>query len=73
MVIATVDVSDLPALCTKKEVAKWLNTSTRNVELQVAANKFPKPIRLGRHPRWRKSDLFRWMEDQRPEAEAPAE
>lgn len=62
---AEIDVEGLPPLSKKKGVAKWADTSTRNIELQVAANKFPQPIRIGHAPRWRRSDLLAWLDSQR--------
>jgi hypothetical protein len=66
MSIAQIDVAELPALATKKQTAQWANTSTRNVELQVAAGRFPQPIRIGQAPRWRRSDLLAWLDSQNP-------
>ena len=58
------DVAELKPLNTKKETAVWADCSTRNIELLVRAKKFPAPIRLGSHPRWRRSDLLAWVENQ---------
>ena len=66
MVVAQIDVAELPALATKKQVAEWAGTTSRNIELQVAAGAFPKPIYVGvRSPRFRRSDLIAWLEGQR--------
>ena len=51
----------LPELMTKKLTAKWAHCSERQIELLAAAGKFPKPIRLGSHPRWVRSDLEAWL------------
>jgi hypothetical protein len=64
MTTRQLDVAELPSLATKKMVAKWADTTTRNIELQVAANRFPEPIRLGHAPRWRRSDLLAWLDSQ---------
>ena len=64
MTTAQIDIAELPALATKKQAAAWAGTSTRNIELQVAANRFPQPIRLGHAPRWRRSDLLAWLDAQ---------
>jgi len=64
MTVAELDVAELPALSTKKQTAAWAGTSTRNIELLVAAGRFPKPIRIGTRPRWRRSDLLSWLERQ---------
>ncbi|MEO2018755.1 MAG: hypothetical protein ABGZ53_30780 [Fuerstiella sp.] len=60
------DVKDLPALCTKKQVASpmFANCSTRHIEKMVADGRFPAPIYLGRNPRWRRSDLLAWLDAQ---------
>lgn len=58
------NTQQLNDLNTKKQVAEWARCSTRNIELQVKSNKFPKPIRLGSSPRWRRSDLEKWMNEQ---------
>ena len=64
MANSQVDIRDLPALCTKKQVAVWAGCSQRNIELQVKLKTFPAPIRLGSLPRWRRSDLLDWLERQ---------
>ena len=64
MTTAEIDVAQMPALATKKETAKWAGCTERNIELLVAAGKFPAPIRLGTRPRWRRSDLLQWLESQ---------
>lgn len=61
---AEIDIAELPALSKKKQVAKWVGTTERNIELQVHAGKFPPPIRIGKAPRWRRSDLLEWLDDQ---------
>ena len=58
------DVEDLPALSTKKQVAAWRQVSTRKIEMDCAAGIFVEPIRCGKHPRWRRSDLLAWLESQ---------
>lgn len=62
-----IDVLGLPALSTKKGVAGWGDCSSRHIDLQVQAGKFPKPIRIGTSPRWRRSDLLAWLESQAEE------
>ena len=57
------DVAELPPLATKKQVAAWRQVSTRKIELDVNADAFPQPIRCG-GPRWRRSDLLNWLNDQ---------
>ncbi len=64
MTNSTLDTSELSELNTKRETAIWAKCSQRQIELLVAAGKFPQPIRLGTHPRWRRSDLLNWLESQ---------
>jgi len=64
MTNATIDVQELPPLATKKQTAAWCGCSARQIELLCQAGKFPQPIRLGTHPRWRRSDLLNWLESQ---------
>ena len=56
------DVQGLPPLVNKKGTASWAQTTPRNIELQVAAGKFPEPIRIGQAPRWKRSDLQAWAD-----------
>ena len=64
LIDALSDVQELPSLNTKKETAAFARCTTRNIELLVKAGKFPAPIYLGKHPRWRRSDLLKWLESQ---------
>jgi excisionase family DNA binding protein len=50
-----------PALMTKSQIAEQLQVSTRQFENWVAAGKAPKPIRIGYHPRWRRSEIMAWI------------
>lgn len=59
-----IDVQELPPLSTKKQVATWAVTTTRNIELQVADGRFPAPVYIGSRPRWRRSDLLAWLNSQ---------
>ncbi|EFB9877828.1 TPA: AlpA family phage regulatory protein [Citrobacter farmeri] len=36
----------------------------------VKSGRFPKPIKLGRSSRWRKSDYFHWLEDKERQRKA---
>ena len=64
MVTTNEDVKELPALCSKAQVAEWLGCTPRHIELQVKAKAFPSPIHTGNRPRWRRSDLLNWLEEQ---------
>ncbi|MEO2015039.1 MAG: AlpA family transcriptional regulator [Fuerstiella sp.] len=63
-----IDVADLKPLNTKRETAAWAGCSTRQIELLVKAGAFPKPIRLGTHPRWIRQSLEEWLESQAAES-----
>ena len=56
--------TELKALNNKKETASYCGCSTRQIELLANAGKFPKPIRLGTHPRWTKKSIEKWEDDQ---------
>ncbi len=59
------DVAELQPLNTKKQVAKWYGCSDRHIDSMVKDGQFPEPIRAGvRSPRWRRSDLLNWLDDQ---------
>lgn len=59
------DVSELPDLATKKRVAKWYGCTERHIDAMVKEGKFPAPVRSGeRSPRWRRSDLLDWLNNQ---------
>lgn len=64
MTAADIDVAHLPPLTTRKQVARWAGCSDRQIDLMVKAGTFPAPIRLGSHPRWRRSDLQEWLNQQ---------
>lgn len=44
------------------EVARLLSISTRAVFKWVEQGKLPKPLKIGRCCRWRKSELVAWVE-----------
>ncbi len=59
------DVSDLPPLTTKKQVAKWFGCSERHWDAMVRDGKAPPPIYpTKRSPRWRRSELLAWLDSQ---------
>ncbi len=50
-------------LLTVREVADWLQTSTRTVWRLVSASNLPQPLRLSKRTvRWRISDIRKWIE-----------
>ncbi len=47
----------------KKDVAKFLQCSERQVELMVKAGKFPKPVYIfDASPRWQRSVIDAWLD-----------
>ena len=49
-------------MMTKKDVAKFLQCSERQVELLVKAGKIPKPFYFSKaSPRWRRSAIDEWV------------
>ena len=47
----------------KKDVAKFLQCSERQVELMVKAGKLPKPVYISdASPRWQRSVIEAWLE-----------
>lgn len=64
MELKLTDVTELKPLSNRTEVGEFIGTSSKQVDLLVIADKFPKPIRVGSHPRWRRSDLLAWLDKQ---------
>ena len=55
----------------KKDVAKFLQCSERQVELLVKAGKLPKPFYFSdASPRWKRSAIDAWVEQLESEANA---
>ena len=53
----------------KKDVAKFLQCSDRQVELLVKAGKLPKPFYISdASPRWLLSDLTAWLDQLRAQS-----
>lgn len=48
-------------LLTRKEVARTLGISARHVMRLAALGRMPKPVRLRRLTRWRKTQLQAWL------------
>ena len=51
-----------PELMTKSDVAKLIQVSARQVENLVKSGRLIAPIRLGSHPRWRRSQLLAFLD-----------
>lgn len=58
------DVAQVAGLSTKKEVAEFCSCCPRQIDMLRASGKFPSPIWVGTHPRWRRSDLLAWLDAQ---------
>lgn len=53
-----------PTLLDVKEVAGFLNIGVSTVWRHVKSGDIPKPLKIGRSVRWRKSTLDDWLERQ---------
>lgn len=51
-----------PALWRVREVAEALGVSPRQIWKLLATNRLPRPIRLGRSVRWRRTDIEAYIE-----------
>jgi predicted DNA-binding transcriptional regulator AlpA len=51
-----------PELLTKTDLSNWIQVSGRQIENLVRAKRLPEPIRLGKHPRWRRSELMAFID-----------
>jgi predicted DNA-binding transcriptional regulator AlpA len=56
--------AELKPLNDKKGTAAYCLCSTRQIEIQWKAGKFPKPIFLGTHPRWTRESIEKWVSGQ---------
>ncbi len=50
-------------LLTKKEAAKVAKIAESTLDKYVKEGKFPKPVYLGSYPRWRKSDILKFIDN----------
>ena len=65
MINPEIDVQNLPPLSNFKQAAEWVGTTDRHIANEVKAGRFPKPIYAGkRSPRFRRSDLLNWLDQQ---------
>lgn len=62
MSVASAFDDDDDRFLSAKEVASMLAISLRTLWRLLSARKFPKPIRIGGSPRWRKSVLMSWID-----------
>jgi len=54
----------LDPLLTREDLAEYLKVSPRQVD--AMRRELPEPIKIGRLPRWRASDIAEWVSHQRP-------
>ena len=52
----------LDPLLTREDLAEYLRVSVRQVE--AMRHELPAPLRIGRLPRWRASDIAEWVRKQ---------
>ncbi len=52
----------LDPLLTREELAEYLRVSPRQVD--VLRQRLPTPLKVGRLPRWRTSDIAEWVRQQ---------
>jgi len=55
------DQAGQAALITVEHVAKMLSYSTRQVYRMADVGTIPRPIKIGKGTRWRKSDIDEWI------------
>jgi prophage regulatory protein len=60
-------------LLTVKDVVKFAQVGRSFVYQEVAAGRFPKPVKLGRSVRWLKSEVLAWVEGKAINREAGTE
>lgn len=59
-----------PLMMTADEIATCLGISSRTVWRLKAKGDLPKPVKLGRAVRWRKSDILQWIEQGCPASDS---
>jgi predicted DNA-binding transcriptional regulator AlpA len=60
-------------LLTVKDVVKFAQVGRSFVYQEVAAGRFPKPVKLGRSVRWLKSEVLAWVDGKALNREAATE
>jgi excisionase family DNA binding protein len=58
------DAADLPEIVTRRQLAEYLGLTEPALSQMAARHQGPKYIRLGRGIRYRREDVFAWL-DQR--------
>tara|TARA_B110000858_G_C17348182_1_gene269735 strand:+ start:190 stop:477 length:288 start_codon:yes stop_codon:yes gene_type:complete len=54
-------------LLNQKQVSEIVSFSRSYIYTLMSENKFPRPIKFGRHNRWFKSDIDKWLKEQKEE------
>ena len=67
------DVKQESVLLTVKDVVRSAQVGRSFVYQEVAAGRFPKPVKLGRSVRWLKSEVLAWVEGKALNREAYTE
>jgi len=63
-IMALPNLPDLSiGMCDVVAIAELLDCSSRHVRRLADAGSMPRPIRIGRLIRWRKSDVDQWIAD----------
>ncbi len=55
------EITELPSLCTKSDVATLLRMCERSIERLVKARQFPPPVRLGKMQFWEREAVDAWL------------
>lgn len=50
-----------PELLTKSDMAKLMQYSEKQIQNLVKAGSIPAPIYIGKHPRWRRSEIMAFL------------
>jgi predicted DNA-binding transcriptional regulator AlpA len=67
------DIKKESVLLTVKDVVKFAQVGRSFVYQEVAAGRFPKPVKLGRSVRWLKSEVLAWVQGKALNREAYTE
>ena len=54
---------DFPKLIPTRTLAKILSVSERTVQRLVQQHKVPKPLYVGKNPRWPLNGITRWLDE----------
>ena len=57
------DAADLPELITRKQLAEYLGVTEPALSQMVTRRQGPRFIRLGRSIRYRREDVFAWLQE----------